>query len=109
MYKINMSKKRKTRKQKELAAKRKTNITTVANQIDLSPIYKIEKIERAEKAEKDETVEKKPNRTLEKGDVAYLKKDVRHIIAATGIIVSLDILIFVLLNTGVVRLPMFGY
>ena len=104
-----MSKKRKTRKQKEVASLRHNQqIQNVHVHAD-APTYSIKDI----KPEKDKTiipaVLKKEETTVEQKDAAYLRHDMFAITAASGIIASFDILLFVLLTTGVIHLNFLGY
>ncbi len=103
-----MSKKRKTRKQKETAHIRHTEELRHIHVHTDSPTYSVsgikEKKETAEKPSQNREVD-----TYEQKDIAYLKHDITAITAASGIIVAFDILLFVLLSTGVLRLHFLGY
>jgi hypothetical protein len=95
-----MSKKRKTRQQKETASKRhEEQLSHVHVE---APIYKISGIKTVNKP-------KTIAPTYNNSDLVYLRRDFRLIIAASGIIVALEILLFVLLNTNVLNLNFLGY
>ena len=104
-----MSKKRKTRKEKEIATRR--NADHITHQVSSTiPTYSIKNIDI-----------KKPISTIsneriiltdemsEQKDIAYLKHDMVAISAASGIIIGFDILLLVLLTTGGLRLGFLGY
>lgn len=98
-----MSKKRKTRKQKEIASLRHNFIQ--AEKLEM-PVYSIKDI----KIQKKETVpETFILESVSQKDTAYLRHDITLITVAAGIIVAFELLLFALLTRGVVRLPIFGY
>lgn len=102
-----MSKKRKTRKQKETAHLRYVEqIQHQHIQVEAGT-YTISGIKESKK----ETEIKKPEikESYEQKDIAYLKHDMVAITAASGIVAAFDILLFVLLSTGVIRLHFLGY
>jgi len=98
-----MSKKRKTRKQKEIAATR--HISLQANTFE-TPVYSIKDIKIKQKEIIPETFTRE---SVSEKDIAYLRHDITLIGAAAGIIVAFDILFFTLLTRGVIHLPVFGY
>lgn len=102
-----MSKKRKTRSQKEKAVLRKEQRIEHAPSVEkepLAPSYTVKDIKPVPQKEKKE---KEPIKTLP--DFYYQKKDMKSIAAATGIIIAFNILLFTLLSTGVLRLGFLGY
>jgi hypothetical protein len=102
-----MSKKRKTRKQKEIAHLRHSEeIQKLHTHIE-APTYSVIGL----KAEKISAIKEnlQIKETFEQKDIAYLKHDITAITAASGIVAAFDILLFVLLTTGVLRLHFLGY
>ncbi len=99
-----MSKKRKTRKQKEKAIARHDDHAGYV-QID-TPTYSIPTVIE-DKRVKAKKVATKPNVNLD--EVKMLKKDMISIAAASGIILAFDILLLVMLSTGVLKLNFLGY
>jgi uncharacterized ion transporter superfamily protein YfcC len=100
-----MPKKRKTRKQKEITQQR--HIDQLTHSHIEAPVYSV-KINPSEKNQA--TVAKKgAETTVEQKDAAYLRHDMVAISAATGIVLACDILLFVLLNGGMVKLNFLGY
>lgn len=102
-----MSKKRKTRRQKETAHQRHTEEIQRLHIHAETPTYSLSGIKPEKPADKILPPTKKE--TFEQKDIAYLKHDITAITAASGIIVAFDILLFVLLSTGFVRLHFLGY
>lgn len=101
-----MSKKRKTRKQKELAKTHTHNI----QQLDIKePTYSILDIKPTEKKVEKPTQTFENELSVEQKDIAYLKHDISAITAASGLILAFDILLFVLLTTGTFSLHFLGY
>lgn len=99
-----MSKKRKTRKQKEVAIKRH------AEQIHVhieSPIYSIAQKHKTIAPEKQ--VSQPIMATPKNADFSYLRKDMISISAAGGIILAFDALLFILLVSGTLKLGFLGY
>lgn len=102
-----MPKKRKTRKQKEIAQQRHIEQLTHTHTHIEAPVYSV-KINSSEKNQA--TVAKKGvETTVEQKDAAYLRHDMVAISAATGIVLACDILLFVLLNGGMLKLNFLGY
>lgn len=97
-----MSKKRKTRKQKETAALRHN--TFQERKVE-TPIYSINGIAIQEK----EVTKAFIKESSSQKDNAYLRHDITLITAASGIIVAFDFLLFILLTRGVIHLSVFGY
>lgn len=95
-----MSKKRKTRRQKELAIKRHIHYSESANITS----YSVEK----PKKELKTTISNNKN-LFKNEDMLYLRKDMISIGFASGIVVAFNILLFTILATGVVRLNFLGY
>jgi len=106
-----MSKKRKTRKQKELASIRH-NVESIKHSLHIhseAPSYSISGI-KTEKAESRIQMPVKPiNSTYAQKDAEYLKHDMVSITAASGIVAAFDVLLFALLTTGVIHLNFLGY
>lgn len=100
-----MSKKRKTRKQKEQATIRHAEQLQHVH-ID-TPVYSVGVL-KAKKTPKSEAP-KIDTSTFEQKDAAYLRHDIVAITAASGIIVAFNVLLFTLLSTGVIRLNFLGY
>lgn len=103
-----MSKKRKTRKQKEKASIRHQIIDNTTFE---APVYSISGI-KIEKASTDtaKTPDRKPLSDIAaQKDAEYLRHDITSITAASGMIIAFDILLFVLLNTGILHLHFLGY
>lgn len=102
-----MSKKRKTRKEKEMAQKRH------AEQIQhihiQAPTYSIANLKPKEETKKAEIPKIQADKTVAQKDMAYLKHDMFLISAASGIVAAFDILLFVLLTTGTIHLRFLGY
>lgn len=95
-----MSKKRKTRQQKETASKRhQEQISHVHLE---APVYKIPGVKTVKKTTPVVA-------TLNNSDLIYLKHDIRLIIAASGIVVAFEVLLFVLLNSKVLTFNFLGY
>lgn len=100
-----MSKKRKTRSQKERATERHTHPHVHAESEAIAPIsYSVKDIEipTAKKS-----LEQKPRKDF--AQFNYLKKDIRTITVASGVVLAFDILLFTLLSTGVLNLGFLGY
>lgn len=98
-----MPKKRKTRKEKERTSQRKL-IAEPVKEIASTPLYSISKTQIEHKKQNDDS-------SFPRGitDVIYLKQDIRNIIAAGGLVIAFDIVLYVLLLKGLIRLPLFGY
>ena len=99
-----MSKKRKTRKQKEDASKRHVTETHIHLE---QPTYSISTATTAKPIITSASHVK--TSTVNELDTAYLRKDMISIAAASGIILAFDILLFVLLKSGTLRLGFLGY
>lgn len=98
-----MSKKRKTRKQKEQAQNRHFEQVEInLNQPSYS--VSLEKIKKSS----NESRTKKPD-ILIPSEKSYLKKDSISIMAASGIVIAFDLLLFSLLSSGVLKLNLLGY
>lgn len=100
-----MSKKRKTRKQKEMSQQRQ--VEHLQHSHNEAPIYSV-KVSRTE-ASKNITVKREVETTVAQKDAAYLRHDMVAISASTGIVLAFDILLFVLLNGGALKLNFLGY
>lgn len=100
-----MSKKRKTRKQKEHAHLRQSEIVETIH-ID-TPTYTVAGLKNTVVKPQKAVIERDLSTTQK--DQIYLKHDITAITAASGIIVALDILLFTLLSTGVFKLSFLGY
>ncbi len=101
-----MSKKRKTRKQKEEAVKRHSQETSHIH-IASAPTYSVSSV-TANVASTPARVQRTNSQTS-LTDYAYLRKDMVSIAAASGIILAFDALLLVLLKSGVLRLGFLGY
>src|SRR5690349_6807259 len=101
-----MSKKRKTRKQKEAAHLRHVEEVKHVH-VAVSPTYKITIPQNTEAKQEEAPI--KSLDTIEKRDIEYLKHDITAITAASGIVVAFDILLFVILSSGFLRLHFLGY
>ncbi len=97
-----MSKKRKTRKQKEHASKR--ILSQITHEPSETPSYTVKVAPK-----KGFVANVKINPPEDLSDAAYLKKDINSISAASGIILASEILLFVLLASGVLKLNFLGY
>lgn len=97
-----MSKKRKTRKQKEQAKIRQPNVAVPEN-ISV-PSYSVKNIEVKKSSTKQTGYEK----IIDNANILYLRRDLISISAATGIVVAFNILLFTLLVNGV-KLNFLGY
>ncbi len=102
-----MSKKRKTRKQKETAHLRHSEELHKLHIHQETPTYSITTV-KAEKKQAEKEISH-PKESYEEKDIAYLKHDMTAITAASGIVAAFDILLFVLLSTGFLRLHFLGY
>ena len=102
-----MSKKRKTRKEKEKATIRHEKL---AEQKTTSPSvsYTVKDISEVT-AKKKTAITKVKIPSNDSSQVKYLKHDIRTIYTATGLILAFDILLFTLLSTGVLNLGFLGY
>lgn len=96
-----MSKKRKTRKQKEKAVLRPA--TVAVEETQKSQLYSIPK------SEKTSQVKAKPDTKLSQHEFSYLRRDLISIASASGIIVAFNVLLAVLLFTSTVKLNFLGY
>lgn len=104
-----MSKKRKTRKQKEAAHIRHSEELHRLHTHTEMPTYSISGLSSERKVSEKIHKPTEEIQTFEQKDIAYLKHDITAITAASGIIVAFDILLFVVLSTGVLRLHFLGY
>lgn len=104
-----MSKKRKTRKQKETAHIRHSEELQRLHLHAESPTYSIPLIKKEKIIPEPNGEKVKELETYEQKDIAYLKHDMSAITAASGIIVAFDILLFVLLSSNVLQLHFLGY
>lgn len=100
--------KRRTRKEKEIAAKRRISSTTTVIKEPIAPIYSVKAIDLTHKPTKSIT-QTKNNSESSKIGITYLMQDIRSIAAAAGLVIAFDIVLFVLLQKGFIHLPMFGY
>jgi hypothetical protein len=104
-----MSKKRKTRKQKEAASLRHTQEIQHVHVHAEAPTYSITNI----KPESNKVIipapQRKEDTTVEEKDAAYLRHDIFAITAASGIVIAFDVLLLVLLSTGLLHLNFLGY
>lgn len=99
-----MSKKRKTRKQKEQAKQRHTEFIQHIH-VD-PPTYSLPGITPPKTVKK----EAKPvDADRQKNVAVFMKKDIVSIASASGIIIAFDILLLVLLSSGTVKLNFLGY
>lgn len=105
-----MPKKRKTRKQKERAIHRNDEEVRQIEPIHIdTPTYSVGGLKSLDvKPVKRQPKEVAPF-TTEQKDTAYLRHDITAITAASGIIIALEVLLFVLLTSGVVKLNFLGY
>lgn len=106
-----MSKKRKTRKQKEAASSRHVAETQVDHTHHVhaeSPTYSISGIKPSNTTPPVNTP-KNLDMTFIQKDAAYLRHDMTAITAASGIVAAFEVLLFVLLSTGFVHLNFLGY
>ena len=97
-----MSKKRKTRREKEVAHIR--HLDQISNPDHQMITYSIPK-------KVTETIKTLPitRVSTEQKDIDYLRHDIVSITAASGIIVAFDLLLFVLLTTNTLHLNVLGY
>lgn len=99
-----MSKKRKTRSQKEKTMIRREQHVGHKQENAITPIsYSVEDINVTPKKTVAKEVQKNPSQ------VNYLKHDIRTIGLATGIVLAFDILLFTLLWTGTINFGFLGY
>lgn len=100
-----MSKKRKTRSQKEKAVLRRDHHVEIAeNEVVIPTVsYSVSDIEQAPKKSVLKT------QKVELAHHNHLTRDMRTIGTATGIVLAFDILLFTLLSTGVLKLGFLGY
>ena len=100
-----MSKKRKTRSQKEKAVLRRDNHVAIAEKEVVTPTvsYSVSDIDTPPR----KSVQEAPKSELAHHN--HLTQDMRTIGAATGIVLAFDILLFTLLSTGVLKLGFLGY
>lgn len=96
-----MSKKRKTRKQKERAQLK--SISIAIEEAQKNQLYSISK---TKKAFSTHSLTVKPSN---QNDFSYLKKDIVSIASASGIIIAFNILLAVLLFTSTIKLNFLGY
>lgn len=106
----NMSKKRKTKKQKQTAHIRHSEeLHRLHLHAEQAPTYSIPSVKREAVTVESKEEKGKEVQTFEQKDIAYLKHDMAAITAASGIIVAFDILLFVLLSSNVINLHFLGY
>lgn len=99
-----MSKKRKTLKQKKEAVRRHDY------QISHNPTGETSYSVVASKSKAEKKENKSVNYVDKKSDSnRHLRKDITSIAAATGIVLAFDVLLLVLLSTGVLHLNFLGY
>lgn len=100
-----MSKKRKTRSQKEKSLLRRDQITEEAKNEVKTPMvtYSVKDIATPHARPSEIVTQKKDV------EVRNMMKDIKAIGAATGIIIAFDILLFTLLSSGVLKLGFLGY
>ncbi len=99
-----MPHKRKTRKEKEKATLRRTSSNMTVKSTNL-PTYTLPKASMASKTQKEEV----DTTSESSGSAIYLKHDIRNIIAAGGMVIAFDLVLYLLLSRGLIRLPFFGY
>lgn len=99
-----MAKKRKTKEQKEKAASRKLH--QLENSNSSTNVYSIDRSILS--TTKKEKISDKVESSSDK-DQQYLRHDIFAISAASGIVIAFDILLFVMLSTGVIKLNFLGY
>lgn len=97
-----MSKKRKTRKQKEQTSKK--IVTRVMHELPETPTYTVKVTPK-----KASAGSVKMNIAENLSDAIYLRRDIISITSASGIILAFEILLFVLLASGVLKLNFLGY
>lgn len=102
-----MSKKRKTRKEKEQSSRRHNYKTTLISQQTTGVSYTLSAKIKTKTKEAD--INSHPKLDTNLADDRYLKKDITSIFAATGIVLAVDILLYVLLSTGTIHLNFLGY
>lgn len=101
-----MSKKRKTRKQKESARMRHTH--QIMLEKSETPLYTVTGITKG--SIKKKTISSiKIKSSILSSDLSYLKQDITSITAASGIILAFDAALLILLTTGALRLNFLGY
>ncbi len=101
-----MSKKRKTRKQKEIAHLR--HIDQIQHIQVEAPTYTVPDLKTKE-IKKVETKKTPIETSVAQKDIEYLRHDMVAITAAAGIVGAFDILLFVLLLTRTIHLNFLGY
>ena len=103
-----MSKKRKTRSQKEKSVVRRehthTEHTHTIEEAVIPVSYSVTDIKAPVQKKEVEIEQKKDSPQLN-----YLKHDIRTITLASGIVLAFDILLFTLLSTGTLNLGFLGY
>lgn len=106
-----MSKKRKTRKQKELASVRhQVEIENQTHHIHQeAPTYSISSLSTSEPKARIKVDIKPKDSSVEQKDAEYLKHDITAITAASGIVAAFDVLLFALLTSGFLHLNFLGY
>lgn len=102
-YLLFMSHKRKTRKEKEKTSLRKAT-PNIEGAIASTPTYTLPKSSLVLKSPTKESIY-----TESAGSRVYLMHDIRNIIAAGGIVIAFDFVLYLLLSRGLLRLPFFGY
>lgn len=106
-----MSKKRKTRKQKEAATVRHASEQTVQHTHHIhaeAPTYSISGLKPA-KSIVPSIIPKQVDMTITQKDAEYLRHDMVAITAASGIVAAFDVLLFTLLSAGFIHLNFLGY
>jgi hypothetical protein len=106
-----MSKKRKTRKQKELASTRHhVEIEQHTHHIHTqAPTYSVASLPSTKAIPTEKKVVIPEGSTVAQKDAEYLKHDMVAITAASGIVAAFDVLLFALLATGFLHLNFLGY
>ncbi len=100
-----MSKKRKTRKQKEIASTR--HLSEQAHTHSETQTYSLDVLPKG--IVKPLATTTKSSESISKANLSYLKHDMISIAGASGIILAFDVLLLVLLKSGAIRLGFLGY
>lgn len=101
-----MTKKRRTRKQKEATAQR---VESKNQHIHLeSPTYSLTNLPKTQVIKKVD-LENNGGNAYSASEKSYLRKDMIAISAASGIILAFDFLLISLLSSGVLKLNFLGY
>lgn len=100
-----MSKKRKTRSQKEKTMIRREQHVGHTQENVITPVsYSVKDI--SVPTQKKE-IKKEPQKDFSQFN--YLKHDIKTISVASGVVLAFDVLLFTLLSTGVLNLGFLGY